>query len=192
LAFAINIFRRFSRIREDQFYEWLGNASRGRATFDPVSAALMGKMICERKWNRSASMLTRFLINNNRSDLLPGVRECHSLLGWFESLELSWSGKLATDIKTETWWEAFLEVSIELYPRGLTEMSIWSRSGGDLSVLVTGQPGRTQWTDSLLKLNKGGGGKDITPDKLLAKMEDDYPFNEKLKILRKWLMRHKK
>lgn len=76
------------------------------------------------------------------------------------------------DLKSE-----LRQIAIELYRRGPLEMNIWSRSGGDLSFLHLGQAGRDAWYEAVERLAQGGGGREITPQSLLATMCDDYPHN---------------
>lgn len=81
-----------------------------------------------------------------------------------------------------------LAIAIELYRLGPTQMNVWSRSGGDISFLYLGQAGRDAWYEAIERLAKGGGGREITPQALVAAMLEDYPSNaELIKLQRKLL-----
>lgn len=70
-----------------------------------------------------------------------------------------------------------------LYPLGPSENQLWSRAGGDLALLPLNQTGRAAWFSALKILYSGGGGKDISPLKLIATMIDDHPNNSELSAL---------
>jgi nucleoside phosphorylase len=72
------------------------------------------------------------------------------------------------------------EITTKLYPEGIKDKGIWSRSGGDLSLIQLYTTGKAQWIDALKMIENGGGG-DIDFDSLIAEMKKDYPKNESWK-----------
>ncbi|HEY6927473.1 MAG TPA: hypothetical protein VI653_28620 [Steroidobacteraceae bacterium] len=81
-----------------------------------------------------------------------------------------------------TFWVRFRELASRLYPMGPRENDIWRTAGGDLSRLDLSDTGYTQWARALRKLEQGGGG-DITPQKLLAAMLQEFSNNADLVYL---------
>ncbi|WNF55721.1 effector-associated domain EAD1-containing protein [Pseudomonas sp. SG20052] len=77
---------------------------------------------------------------------------------------------------------ALENVLSELYPSGPSEMEIWSRAGGELSLLKQGQPGRAAWHAAVKILSQGGGGKDISRRSLIRMALEDFPQNLDLAI----------
>lgn len=63
----------------------------------------------------------------------------------------------------------------ELYPSGPKDQDIWQRSGGDLSRLNLTGHGRSQWFSALKILEQGGGGSDISINKLINEVKSDFP-----------------
>jgi len=81
------------------------------------------------------------------------------------------------------WWSSFEQVAIELYPQGANENQIWSRAGGDLSLLEGGLIGKASWHSALKKLKNGGGGDCISISSLLQQMDSDFPRHPRLASL---------
>lgn len=77
---------------------------------------------------------------------------------------------------------ALESVLSELYPSGPSDMEIWSRAGGELSLLKQGQPGRAAWHAAVKILSQGGGGKDISRRSLIRMALEDFPQNLDLAI----------
>lgn len=65
----------------------------------------------------------------------------------------------------------------QLYRLGPGDQQIWLRAGGDTSVLNLNQNGKSAWYSALDLLEKGGGGRDISFESLVAVMLDDFPQN---------------
>ena len=80
-------------------------------------------------------------------------------------------------------WQELEQLVIQLYPRGPDDASIWSRSGGDQSNLAYASSPRGAWHNALKTLRLGGGGDGISPTKLLARMREDFPSNQKVQQL---------
>lgn len=56
---------------------------------------------------------------------------------------------------------ALESVLSELYPSGPSEMEVWSRAGGDLSLLKPGLQGRAAWHAAVKVLSQGGGKRNF-------------------------------
>jgi len=87
----------------------------------------------------------------------------------------------------DDWWENLERVVVHLYGQGLMQHEIWSRAGGDLSVVNLNASSRGAWHAALRSLKQGGGGRGISHLTLLSKMLEDYPDNRELKALRQSL-----
>lgn len=81
------------------------------------------------------------------------------------------------------WWRALERVAVELYPRGPTDNEIWTRAGGDISVLDLDVIGKAAWHSALRKLRSGGGGRFASPESLVRAMKGDFPNNPSLASL---------
>jgi adenosylhomocysteine nucleosidase len=77
-------------------------------------------------------------------------------------------------------WETLESLAVSLYPVGPTHQGIWSRAGGDLSILELMQSGKSAWHGAITQLRNGGGGKEITFMSLIAGMLEDFPNNRDL------------
>jgi len=73
-------------------------------------------------------------------------------------------------------FKEFHNLICSLYPKGVTEGSVWKRSGGDLSILKLEATGKEQWWEALTKLKNGGGG-DITFGTLFQTIKSDFQNN---------------
>jgi len=175
-ALVLDLFRRFPALEERHFIPWL-TADR---PLRPMDAPLVGRYIGERGWVTAARSAWKRVTQGQRS-LLPVVKECAHLLPTFERLMQRFTS--GGGISDDEWWVALTDVSVELYPRGLEDRSIWQRSAGDLSVVELKAPGRSQWEVALALLRKGGGGKKITVADLLHRMREDYHGSEHLQFL---------
>lgn len=81
------------------------------------------------------------------------------------------------------WWNELERIAVDLYPRGPTENEIWTRAGGDLSVLDLSTIGKAAWHSALRKLRAGGGGRSVTPQSLVRAMRGDFRDNSTLASL---------
>lgn len=90
-------------------------------------------------------------------------------------------------LKTE-----LLRIAMHLYQTGPTQSKIWSRSGGDISLIFVNQVGRDSWYEALELLANGGGGQDITTYRLIEEMLIDFPKNQSLILLQNNFLANKK
>jgi hypothetical protein len=96
------------------------------------------------------------------------------------------SGITAADrraISDEFDWHELEVVLSDLYPAGPTDQDVWRRAGGDLSRLRLTQSGRATWFASLLILKQGGGGPQLTRERLIQAALDDFPNHDTLNRL---------
>jgi hypothetical protein len=84
----------------------------------------------------------------------------------------------------DDWWERLERMAVLLYSQGITHHEIWSRAGGDLSVVSLNVSGKAAWHAALKSLRLGGGGRRIDRLTLVSEMLEDYPDNADLKALR--------
>ncbi len=186
VSLGVNLFKRFRRLTESKFNAWLSTIINTDTTIDPINSVLMGRLVLNRGWKHAASELYRYEGDLNRRDLLPALRECCNLLGFFALLNLRFSGKLSsTTISEDSIWNAILEIVITLYPLGPDDQHIWAKSGGDISTIDTSQTGRSQWEYAIQLLKKGGGGTDVNARTFLQTIKEDYPNNNNLNLLEK-------
>jgi hypothetical protein len=182
---GIKLFRRFPALSQQKFLEWLTSVRDTLRSVDYFEAKEIGILARERHWHDVASSLLYLVLNENRNDYVPALEECTSLLGTWDRFRWSFSGKSsAGTLTSELWWKALVEVASRLYFYGPLQHSLWERAGGDPSWIPTNQSGRSMWEDAIQMLRSGGGGKDISVDRLLQEMLGDYHGNPELKELR--------
>ena len=75
-------------------------------------------------------------------------------------------------------WRRLELIAVQLYPKGPDENEIWTRAGGDISLLNLNLIGKASWHSALQKLKLGGGGRDISARSLLSEMLTDFPKNQ--------------
>ncbi len=80
-------------------------------------------------------------------------------------------------------WSTLAGIAVRHYPRGPEELSVWTRAGGDLSVIDLNLPGKASWFLAIEKLRLGGGGQAITAKTLIRTMLQDFLGSEELKRL---------
>lgn len=86
------------------------------------------------------------------------------------------------EIGTLTLKQKLAEITPKLYPQGLKENGIWQRVGGDLSLIVLSENGKSQWIQGLNLIENGCG---VEYASLISEMKVDYPSNISLKELQK-------
>ncbi|EJP18328.1 phosphorylase family protein [Leptospira interrogans str. FPW2026] len=75
------------------------------------------------------------------------------------------------------------EIVTKLYPEGIKDKGIWSRSGGDLSLIPLNVTGKAQWIEALKLIENGGGGNELDFVSLLRTMKEDYPKHDLWKLI---------
>lgn len=147
--------------------------------FSPIESEDLGKLIFRRHWNKVALAIADKI--SSRNDLGFALKECHSLLGVFDKLKLSFSGHLSEAISTEEWWYVFSEQCYTKYPKGPADKGLWGRSGGENYDLHTTGTGREIWADIISKMRNKR--TDVDANKLLQEMSKDYSNSPELKQL---------
>ncbi len=87
--------------------------------------------------------------------------------------------------RQDDWWKRLEQLARQLYPQGPSDSALWSRSGGDFSLLRDSQNPRGAWHYAIQTLRNGGGGRHISADVLMAQMNDDFANNAELTDLRR-------
>lgn len=83
----------------------------------------------------------------------------------------------------EASWNSLKQMAVLLYPIGPTQQEIWSRAGGDLSLLQLMQSAKGVWHNAITQMHNGGGGREVCFMSLIAAMLEDYPNNTELQEL---------
>lgn len=146
--------------------------------FGTSEAGIFGAMVRDKHWKSVASSI--FSIRKTRPDLEPSLRQCYSLLGFWERLNLAANGFGSALISTDEGWEILLQKVIDHYPDGPNQNGIWENAGGKRSDLHTSGSGKQIWTAAVTHMKNGGHPK---PKKLLSKMIEEFPFDGSLKEL---------
>lgn len=94
-----------------------------------------------------------------------------------------WSPKTTPTAQEEGPWLVLEEVLVELYPFGPRDQEVWSRAGGELSLLQFHTTGRAAWHAALRTLKQGGGGRRINFDSLLRTAKEDFSSHPRLAML---------
>lgn len=74
-------------------------------------------------------------------------------------------------------------IMVQLYPSGPMHDQLWSRAGGDVSMLSSTGSGRAAWHSAIRILSLGGGGENISIRALIATAALDYPNSSDVKLL---------
>ncbi len=106
--------------------------------------------------------------------------------GWFkgvataESQETVAGGQLTlTSFSID--WRNVAPVMAQLYPSGPGHNEVWSRAGGDPSLLSPAGSGQAAWHAAIRLIHNGGGG--LTLRELLDTALGDYPGNDQLQAM---------
>lgn len=159
---------------EEAFITWLNNLFTDVHTLSHMDSEQLGTLVASRRWERAAKYLSERLADH-RSDLLPGLRLCTSLISFYTRWKLGISRPSAAEK-----WHAFEEDACELYPSGPDSGELWSRAGGkNFDLPGRPQDGATRWHIALKSIRYGGRP---TARELLAVMCLDFPWNEKLRM----------
>ncbi|CAG2160944.1 effector-associated domain EAD1-containing protein [Cupriavidus numazuensis] len=168
------IVRALPSFLEDVFIKWLSNLLRDVRLLSHTESEQLGTLVMSRRWERAATYLSDRLADH-RSDLIPGLRLCAGLLGFYTRWKLEISKPSAAEK-----WSAFEQEARELYPSGPDGNELWSRAGGKNADLPGwSQTGATRWHTALNSIRYGGRP---TTRKLLTVMCEDFPWNEKLRL----------
>lgn len=170
----LSIIGALSSFPEDRFIAWMNGLLLGVRAISHEDSERLGALIAFRRWGRAAKFLAeRFA--GQRQDLMPGLRLCAGLLGFFSCWKLGISKPSISEK-----WRAFEEEAQELYPSGPDHSELWSRAGGRNSDLPgKSQNGATRWHTTLHEIRYGSRP---SARELLAVMCKDFASNEKLRL----------
>lgn len=170
----LSIVSAISSFSEDVFITWLNMLLRSVRIFSPEDSERLGTLVASRRWERAAKYLSDRLADH-RPDLMPGLRLCAGLLGFYTC----WKLEISKPSLTEK-WNAFENEACELYPSGPDSDELWSRAGGKNSELPgRSSNGATRWHTALNSIRYGGRP---SRRELLKVMCQDFPLNEKLRL----------
>lgn len=168
------IVNALSSFNEEGFIAWLKDLLRTVPILSHTDSERLGRLIASRRWECAAKYLSDRLADH-RSDLMPGLRPCAGLLGFFTCWKLGISKPSPADK-----WIAFEEEARNLYPSGPDSDELWSRAGGKNSDLPgRSQNGATRWHTALNSIRYGGRP---SRRELLEVMCQDFPLNERLRL----------
>lgn len=170
----ISIIKALPSFREEVFITWLSNLLSGVPSLSHTDSEQLGTLVASRRWNRAAKYLSDQLASR-RPDLMPGLRLCADMLGFFRC----WILGILKPSATEK-WKAFEDEACALYPSGPDGNELWSRAGGKNCDLPQGsQNGATRWHSALHSIRYGSRP---TARELLKVMSEDFPSNDKLRL----------
>ena len=89
-------------------------------------------------------------------------------------------GTNSTQSTSQEWWNKLIDIAVALYPLGPMEREIWARAGGDVAELHLQPTGKASWYNAVHLIRRGGGGKEISLERLLATMRADFAGNAEL------------
>jgi Effector-associated domain 1 len=185
VAAGIHAFENFSQLDEAALQLWIDNLTRAHRVpeLSDFDAKRLGVLVRAKRWTGAAQALRSGLAR--RRDLAPAIRECLPLFGLIDRILLraTLPGRWQPDIGE--FWEALELELVAAYPHGPSEGKLWSRAGGDESVLDRGGNGRQQWHAAINLLRRGTGGKNFGVRKLLVVACSDFRRNDKLSVLEK-------
>lgn len=176
---VLPLFIKFTDINENILTDYVYNF---RGVLDVIDAVQLGQLVAKRKYYRVVEAIYRKA--NRNSPFLVALNECYFLLGLWDQGFIALNGLLRNIRFTEDmWWEAFQELSYNLYQNGPTDRKIWVEAGGHEYDLLTNRAAKEIWIDALRKL-RNGGCEGITIQSLIEKMLRNHKNNERLKALK--------
>ncbi len=117
------------QLSERDMLTWLSGYPNRLAT---IESRAFGEVVAKKGWSRTANELYTLALYRGRRDLYAALCEWSGLLGFWAQCNVSlWATRPV--ITKDQWWDAWLELSQGLYPKGVDENDIWCRADGDLS-----------------------------------------------------------
>lgn len=111
-------------LHEEVFIAWLNKILMNARHLSAIEAEQLGMLVASRRWERTAKYLADLLAEHRRQDLMPGLRRCSGLLGFYTL----WKLEITKPTAFEKWREFEKEVCL-LYPNGPDSNELWSRAG---------------------------------------------------------------
>ncbi len=172
----ILLFKELPELKENELLILLNTV-----VFSSEESEDIGKLIFSKHWNKAASTIANKI--SSRKDLRLALKECQSILGFFEKLRLPFFNNYSEVISEEEWWSAFSEQCYTKYAKGPTDKGLWGRADGEnYDLHITGS-GREIWMDVIRTIQNKS--TDVEVLKLLQEMLKDFPNSNELKQLRK-------
>lgn len=142
----------------------------------------LGDIIFKKTWRKCAERV--YEKSNRNSSFRPILQKCHSLLSFWQRIEINISNLLATStISEDEWWNSLIDIVSNLYPKGASDNDIWEKAGGNNSDLHYHTSGQESWQKALDGLRKGRYSN-ISIEKLLDEIIKKHPRNAELNKLR--------
>jgi len=178
----LELFKRFERFDENLLCQVI-NKRIGYKSIENTEAILLGEIVNSRNWyDAQEIIIDKFSRNNN---LGLALQKFEHRLSFWNGLKLWRKGYSNRNISSSDWWKEFqVLVSKNLYKKGVRDNGIWERAGGDIDFIPLDSSSIEQWNVALSRLRYGGGGKEITVNRLFKEIEKEYYGNEKLRILK--------
>lgn len=139
---------------------------------DILDSEKLGMLTERNQWQNVAEKILDKAKNNN--SYRPALNKCSSLISWWN--KIFYSNLFNEKISEQDYYKILYELAVVLYEQGPEENDIWKRAGGDVSLLSNRHNRKEQWFSAIEKLRLGGGGREITPSKLLREIKKDYPY----------------
>lgn len=178
----IRLFEILPSMGEDQLKSLLeGNR------FNDIEARTVGQLINVNSWTSTAKFVYQKL--NLRSDLLPVLKECYRLLGFFQKIAISDTLNKKDAISDDELWENLEAIIVELYSSYTSLSTLWKKAGGKESDLLSNESAAITWGNALHKLRRNQFAEISTSD-LLQEINKSYEHNPKFKAIYK-LMKQK-
>jgi hypothetical protein len=183
LDHVVALFQVFSELTEPLLEDWI----RGRASIAQSAsrdgALALAKLISDRGWGSSAAEVASLSSQYPQSMLRLTVQAtAHLLPLWRRILMWDWLPQNSRD--DDDAWGALAELAARLYPWGPGDHDVWERAGGDPSRMPNRSSGWDSWQAAIKLIRHGGGGWSLNARRLLRAMQEDFPQNQQVGLLR--------
>jgi len=156
-------------------------SSSRRADWEPGVAAVVGRVVSERRWKGAAEKSYDLFMSGAIPELQSVVEACQTLLSLWQCVRLGFktgNASLTSNIGDNLVFRV-AELGSDLAPEELDD--IWERAGGNRKDLKTGGTPSTRW-QSAAKFAQSGKLKNGLLA-LVNELEKSYPHNRDLKEL---------
>lgn len=172
---VLSVFSSVEYFTESEFIEWLIFHLEKSSNITVQNMGSIGQFINQKRWSQAALEVFKKL-QSSTLDLRLILNNCRNLLPIWERLTI---GNVSDDER----WQALLDLSKYLYPKGPDDESIWQRAGGEVArAFWFGFSASHTWDNALRKIRNGSNPH---PKRLLCEMKSDFPQNEHISILEK-------
>ncbi len=175
---ALPIFNRYPTFPQEYIVTYIINY---REEISAIESTQLGKLVFERNFKEVAYAINSKTSKN--SNWRFALAECHYLLDIFTKGAIIISGILGkVNITPDQWWESAEEIICDFYPNWISLTSIWKKSGGKESELLSNTTAENIWHSALSKL-RNNEFKKMTMNSLLKEINKAYGENEKFKLI---------